>query len=168
MVARDCMIAKDTGAAIDVQHISSANSVAMVRLAKSLGANVWAEVTPHHFTLTEEAVLEHGTLAKMNPPLRTAADRDALIGGLKDGTIDMIATDHAPHSAEEKGRPLYRSPQRYYRPGNSFGAGNYKSGKQGTPDYGSAYGKNESESSTSVPLRMWTSGRRKTGRSGNF
>ena len=62
MVARDCMIAKDTGAAIDVQHISSANSVAMVRLAKSLGANVWAEVTPHHFTLTEEAVLEHGTL----------------------------------------------------------------------------------------------------------
>lgn len=110
MVARDCMIAKDTGAAIDVQHISSANSVAMVRLAKSLGANVWAEVTPHHFTLTEEAVLEHGTLAKMNPPLRTAADRDALIGGLKDGTIDMIATDHAPHSAEEKGRPLTEAP----------------------------------------------------------
>ncbi len=110
MVARDCMIAKDTGAAIDVQHISSANSVAMVRLAKSLGANVWAEVTPHHFTLTEEAVLEHGTLAKMNPPLRTAADRDALIEGLKDGTIDMIATDHAPHSAEEKGRPLTEAP----------------------------------------------------------
>ena len=110
MVARDCMIAKDTGASIDVQHISSANSVAMVRLAKSLGANVWAEVTPHHFTLTEEAVLEHGTLAKMNPPLRTAADRDALIEGLKDGTIDMIATDHAPHSAEEKGRPLTEAP----------------------------------------------------------
>lgn len=110
MVARDCMIAKDTGAAIDVQHISSANSVAMVRLAKSLGANVWAEVTPHHFTLTEESVLEHGTLAKMNPPLRTAADRDALIEGLKDGTIDMIATDHAPHSAEEKGRSLTEAP----------------------------------------------------------
>ena len=110
MVARDCMIAKDTGASIDVQHISSANSVAMVRLAKSLGVNVWAEVTPHHFTLTEEAVLEHGTLAKMNPPLRTAADRDALIEGLKDGTIDMIATDHAPHSAEEKGRPLTEAP----------------------------------------------------------
>ena len=110
MVARDCMIAKDTGASIDVQHISSANSVAMVRLAKSLGANVWAEVTPHHFTLTEEAVLKHGTLAKMNPPLRTAADRDALIEGLKDGTIDMIATDHAPHSAEEKGRPLTEAP----------------------------------------------------------
>ncbi len=110
MVARDCMIAKDTGAAIDVQHISSANSVAMVRLAKSLGANVWAEVTPHHFTLTEEAVLKHGALAKMNPPLRTEADRDALIEGLKDGTIDMIATDHAPHSAEEKARPLTEAP----------------------------------------------------------
>ncbi|MFR1833762.1 MAG: dihydroorotase [Lachnospiraceae bacterium] len=110
MVARDCMIAKDTGAAIDVQHISSASSVAMVRLAKSLGANVWAEVTPHHFTLTEEAVLKHGALAKMNPPLRTEADRDALIKGLKDGTIDMIATDHAPHSAEEKARPLTEAP----------------------------------------------------------
>ena len=111
MVARDCMIAKDTGAAIDVQHISSANSVAMVRLAKALGANVWAEVTPHHFTLTEEAVFEHGTLAKMNPPLRTKADRDALIEGLKDGTIDIIATDHAPHSAEEKARPLTEAPR---------------------------------------------------------
>lgn len=110
MVARDCMIAKDTGAAIDVQHISSANSVAMVRLAKALGANVWAEVTPHHFTLTEEAVFEHGTLAKMNPPLRTKADRDALIEGLKDGTIDIIATDHAPHSAEEKAHPLTEAP----------------------------------------------------------
>lgn len=110
MVARDCMIAKDTGAAIDVQHISSANSVAMVRLAKALGANVWAEITPHHFTLTEEAVFEHGTLAKMNPPLRTKADRDALIEGLKDGTIDIIATDHAPHSAEEKARPLTEAP----------------------------------------------------------
>ena len=110
MVARDCMIAKDTGAAIDVQHISSANSVAMVRLAKALGANVWAEVTPHHFTLTEEAVFEHGTLAKMNPPLRTKADRDALIEGLKDGTIDIIATDHAPHRAEEKARPLTEAP----------------------------------------------------------
>ena len=110
MVARDCMIAKDTGAAIDVQHISSANSVAMVRLAKALGANVWAEVTPRLFTLTEEAVFEHGTLAKMNPPLRTKADRDALIEGLKDGTIDIIATDHAPHSAEEKARPLTEAP----------------------------------------------------------
>ncbi|MDO5416218.1 MAG: dihydroorotase [Lachnospiraceae bacterium] len=110
MVARDCMIALATGAAVDIQHISSGNSVAMVRFAKSLGADVWAEVTPHHFTLTEDAVLEHGTLAKMNPPLRTAKDREQLIEGLKDGTIDMIATDHAPHSAEEKAKPLTEAP----------------------------------------------------------
>ncbi|MDO4328087.1 MAG: dihydroorotase [Lachnospiraceae bacterium] len=110
MVARDCMIALATGAAVDIQHISSGNAVAMVRLAKSLGANVWAEVTPHHFTLTEDAVLEHGSLAKMNPPLRTARDRELLIEGLKDGTIDMIATDHAPHSAEEKAQPLTKAP----------------------------------------------------------
>ena len=110
MVARDCMIALDTGAVIEIQHISSANSVAVVRLAKSLGAKVWAEVTPHHFALTEEAVLEHGSLAKMNPPLRTEKDRQALIQGLKDGTIDIIATDHAPHSREEKERPLTEAP----------------------------------------------------------
>lgn len=110
LVARDCMIALDTGATVDIQHISSGHSVEMVRLAKKLGAKVWAEVTPHHFTLTEDAVLKHGSLAKMNPPLRTEADRQMLIEGLKDGTIDMIATDHAPHSKEEKERPLVEAP----------------------------------------------------------
>lgn len=110
LVARDCMIALHTGAAVNIQHISSGNSVKMVAFAKSLGADVWAEVTPHHFTLDETAVLAHGTLAKMNPPLRTAEDRAALIEGLKDGTIDMIATDHAPHSAEEKGRAFKEAP----------------------------------------------------------
>lgn len=110
LVARDCMIALHTGAAVDIQHISSANAVKMVGLAKQLGANVWAEVTPHHFTLTEEAVLRHGTLAKMNPPLRTEADRQAVIEGLKNGAIDMIATDHAPHSREEKEKSLTEAP----------------------------------------------------------
>ena len=110
LVARDCMIALATGAKIDIQHISSGHSVEMVRLAKKMGANVWAEVTPHHFTLTEDAVLEYGTLAKMNPPLRTEWDRQMLIEGLKDGTIDMIATDHAPHSKEEKEKPLTEAP----------------------------------------------------------
>ena len=110
LVARDCMIALHTGASVNIQHISSAKSVAMVRAAKKMGADVWAEVTPHHFTLTEDAVTEYGTLAKMNPPLRTEADRRALIEGLKDGTIDMIATDHAPHSAEEKEKPLTQAP----------------------------------------------------------
>lgn len=110
MVARDCMIALETGAAVDIQHISSGNAVAMVRLAKSLGANIWAEVTPHHFSLTEDAVLIHGSLAKMNPPLRTERDRRLLIEGLQDGTIDLIATDHAPHSREEKAAPLTKAP----------------------------------------------------------
>lgn len=110
MVARDCMLALNTKAPVVIQHISSGNSVALVRLAKELGADIHAEATPHHFTLTDEAVLTYGTLAKMNPPLRTEKDRQAIIAGLKDGTIDLIATDHAPHSAEEKSRPVTEAP----------------------------------------------------------
>ena len=110
MVARDCMLALRSGAAVVIQHISSANSVELVRTAKKLGADIHAEATPHHFTLTEEALLKHGTLAKMNPPLRTEKDRLAIIDGLKDGTIDLIATDHAPHSMEEKAKPLTEAP----------------------------------------------------------
>lgn len=102
MVARDCMMAMKTGAKVDIQHISSGNSVDMVRFAKQHGARVYAEASPHHFTLTEEAVREHKTFAKMNPPLRTAWDRDKIIEGLKDNTIEIIATDHAPHTTEEK------------------------------------------------------------------
>lgn len=110
MVARDCMLALRTGASVVIQHISSGNSVELVRTALKLGADIHAEATPHHFTLTEEAVLDHGTLAKMNPPLRTEADRQAIIRGLQDDTIDLIATDHAPHSAEEKAKPLTEAP----------------------------------------------------------
>lgn len=109
-VARDCMLALHTGAAIDIQHISSAYSVRMVELAKQLGANVMAEVTPHHFSLDETAILKYGTLAKMNPPLRTLRDKDEIIRGLKEGIIDIIATDHAPHSTEEKNRSLTAAP----------------------------------------------------------
>lgn len=79
-------------------------------MAKRMGADVHAEATPHHFTLTDEAVLQYGTMARMNPPVRTEEDRQAIIGGLKDGTIDMIVTDHAPHSEEEKARPLASAP----------------------------------------------------------
>ena len=110
LVARDCMLALKTGAKVDIQHISSGNSVDMIRFIKSLGANVYAEATPHHFSLTEEAVLEHGTLAKRNPPLRTAEDKHKIIEGLKDGTIEIIATDHAPHSIDEKNREFAKSP----------------------------------------------------------
>lgn len=110
LVARDCMIALHTKAVINIQHISSRASVRMVKLAKELGARVYAEATPHHFTLTEQAVLKYGALAKMNPPLRTEQDREAIIEGLKDGSIDLIATDHAPHSKEEKAGELTKAP----------------------------------------------------------
>ena len=110
MVARDCILALHTGASVCIQHISSKNSVELVRLAKRMGADIHAEATPHHFTLTEDAVLTYGTLARMNPPVRTEEDRQAIIEGLKDGTIDMIVTDHAPHTTEEKARPLESAP----------------------------------------------------------
>lgn len=110
LVARDCMIALHTGACVNIQHVSSRYGMKMIGFAKKLGADVAAEVTPHHFTLTEDAVGKHGTLAKMNPPLRTEEDRLALIEGLKDGTIDIIATDHAPHSREEKEKPFAQAP----------------------------------------------------------
>lgn len=110
MVARDCMLALSTGARVNIQHISSRESVECVRFAKGLGARVWAEATPHHFSLTEEAVLEHGALAKMNPPLRGAEDRYSIVAGLTDGTIDIIATDHAPHTGKEKSQGLDKAP----------------------------------------------------------
>ena len=110
MTARDCVLALHTGVSVCIQHISSGNAVDIVRLFKSLGADVHAEATPHHFTLTEDAVLEYGTNARMNPPLRTEQDRQRIIEGLKDGTIDMIVTDHAPHSREEKARPMSEAP----------------------------------------------------------
>ncbi len=110
MVARDMILALHTGASVCIQHISSGNSVDLVRLGKKLGADIHAEATPHHFTLTDKAVLKYGTLARMNPPLRTEADRLRIIEGLKDGTIDMIVTDHAPHSTEEKARPMEQAP----------------------------------------------------------
>lgn len=110
MIERDLMLALETGASIDIQHISTKEGVELVRRARKKSGKIHAEATPHHFSLTEEAVLEHGTLAKMNPPLRTEDDRQAIIEGLRDGTIDLIATDHAPHSAEEKAKPLTEAP----------------------------------------------------------
>ena len=111
MVSRDCMLALHSGAKTVIQHISSGTSVALVRGAKALGADIHAEATPHHFTLTDDAVIQFGSQAKMNPPLRTEADRLAIIEGLKDGTIDLIATDHAPHSAQEKAtEPMHKAP----------------------------------------------------------
>lgn len=110
MVKRDLEIALEEEADLSIQHISTKESVELVRQAKKKSRHIYAEATPHHFTLTEDAVIKYGTLAKMNPPLRKEADRLAIIEGLKDGTIDMIATDHAPHSAEEKAKPLTEAP----------------------------------------------------------
>lgn len=110
LIERDLKLAEETGATMVVQHISTKEGVELVRNAKKNGIHVYAEVTPHHFTLTEEAVIEKGTYAKMNPPLRTKEDRDAIIKGIQDGTIDLIATDHAPHSKEEKEKKITEAP----------------------------------------------------------
>lgn len=110
LVRRDLEIALETGACIDIQHISSKEAVELVRQAKKRGGDIHAEATPHHFSLTEEDTITYGTMAKMNPPLREEADRLAVIEGLKDGTIDLIATDHAPHSREEKEKPITEAP----------------------------------------------------------
>jgi len=102
MTARDVMLAEFTGAHLHVAHVSTKGSVELVRQAKARGARVTCEAAPHHFTLTEEAVRGYNTNAKMNPPLRTQADVEAIRAGLADGTIDAIATDHAPHHRDEK------------------------------------------------------------------
>ena len=102
IVSRDILMAEYTGGRIHIAHISTKNSVILVREAKKKGIKVTAEVTPHHFTLTDDLVKTYDTNFKMNPPLRTQDDISAIIKGLKDGTIDCIASDHAPHSAEEK------------------------------------------------------------------
>ncbi len=102
IVSRDIMLAELTGTHLHICHVSTAGSVRLIRDAKERGVNVTAEAAPHHFTLTEDAVAEYDTNAKMNPPLRSAKDLDAVREGLKDGTIDVIATDHAPHSEDEK------------------------------------------------------------------
>ena len=134
LVERDLQIALETGACINIQHISTREAVELVRKARqadlakqvqgceescpneapgqqrNIISRIHAEATPHHFTLTEDAAIKYGTLAKMNPPLREEADRLAVIEGLKDGTIDIIATDHAPHTAEEKAKAITDAP----------------------------------------------------------
>jgi dihydroorotase len=102
MVARDISLAKLTGARLHIAHVSTAGSVELIRRAKAEGVDVTAETCPHYFTLTDEGLMSYNTYLKVNPPLRTETDRKAIIAGLSDGTIDVIATDHAPHAASEK------------------------------------------------------------------
>lgn len=110
MVARDCIIALKTKSKVNIQHVSSKEAVDIIRYAKQKGADIYAEASPHHFVLTEDDVIKYNTNAKMNPPLRTKEDREKLIEGLKDGTINIIATDHAPHSKEEKDKEFTKAP----------------------------------------------------------
>ena len=107
-IARDLRLAEETGCAYHVCHVSTKESVALIRAAKRRGVDVTCETAPHYLTFTDEDLQEDGRF-KMNPPLRAREDRDALIEGLLDGTIDMLVTDHAPHSREEKARGLEKS-----------------------------------------------------------
>ena len=110
IVSRDIQLAEYSGGKIHIAHISTKNAVQLVREAKSRGIKVTTEVTPHHFSLTDESVKTYDTNYKMNPPLRTQEDVDAIIEGLKDGSIDCIASDHAPHSIEEKEEAFQYAP----------------------------------------------------------
>jgi dihydroorotase len=110
MIARDLLLAEDTGARFHVAHLSTARGLDLVRRARERGIRVTCEVTPHHLTLTDEALLGYDTDFKMNPPLRSEADREALVEGLLDGTVDAIATDHAPHHSDEKAVEFAQAP----------------------------------------------------------
>lgn len=112
MVERDLKLALKTGAKVNFQHLSAKESIELIRRAKKVmkKPHIFAEATPHHLALTEDATIQHGSLAKMNPPLRTEEDRQAVIQGLLDDTIDVIATDHAPHSADEKNKEITKAP----------------------------------------------------------
>ena len=110
IVARDLALAEKTKGWVHIAHVSTAGSVELIRHAKKKGVKVTAEVTPHHLLMTEDMIEKRGTLAKVNPPLRTETDRQALVQGIKDGTIDIIATDHAPHTAAEKQRAYADAP----------------------------------------------------------
>jgi dihydroorotase len=110
MVARDILLAERCGARLHIAHLSTAASVRLIAAAKARGVPVTAEVTPHHLTLTDEDIRDYDANFKMNPPLRAAADREAVIAALADGTIDAVATDHAPHAPHEKAQEFSRAP----------------------------------------------------------
>ncbi len=121
MVMRDVMLARETGAKIHIAHVSTAGTVDIIRQAKADGVRITAETCPQYFTLTEEEILTQGAMARVNPPLRTKKDVEAILEGLIDGTIDAIATDHAPHSRDEKSLPLLDAPSGMVGLETSFG-----------------------------------------------
>ena len=109
-VMRDAMLAEETGGHVHICHISTGKAVDIVRQYKAKGTHITCETCPQYFTITEEEVLKQGTMARVNPPLRTEADKQAILAGLADGTIDALVTDHAPHCAHEKAKPLPEAP----------------------------------------------------------
>jgi len=131
LIQRDVKLAAEIGVKLNVQHISTKEGVEAVREAKKKNPDIVAEVTPHHLALTEDAVISYGSLAKMNPPLRTKRDRAALIEGVKDGTISILATDHAPHSKEEKDKELTEAPSGIIGLETAFAIANEKLVKSG-------------------------------------
>ena len=110
MVARDALLAGETGGRLHIAHVSTKESVQVIRMAKEAGVDITAEVNPHHLLLADEDVPLTNTSYKVNPPLPSRADQEALLAGLLDGTIDMLATDHAPHTWEEKAKPFAEAP----------------------------------------------------------
>ncbi|WP_202711245.1 dihydroorotase [Sporosalibacterium faouarense] len=110
MIARDIELAKEFDLSVHICHVSTREAIEMIRNAKGSGVKVTCEVAPHHFSITEDIIIEKQSIGKVNPPLRTEADIQAIIEGIKDGTVDMIATDHAPHSKEEKLKDLEQAP----------------------------------------------------------
>lgn len=110
MVARDLMLSAETGAHVHIAHVSTAGAAALIREAKARGVNVTAETCPQYFIFTEQEILTKGTAARVNPPLRTEADRETILAAVLDGTLDCIVTDHAPHTPAEKARPLPEAP----------------------------------------------------------
>jgi dihydroorotase len=109
-VARDLIVAEAAGAHVHIAHLSTARAMELVRVGKRRGLRATCEVTPHHYALTDEAILEQGTRAKMKPPLRSRQDLEAVLEGIADGTVDALVTDHAPHAPELKAKPLSEAP----------------------------------------------------------
>ena len=137
MVMRDAMLAEETGSSVHICHVSTARSVDIIRKMKKKGAPITCGTCPQYFALTEDEVLTQGALARVDPPLRTRKDIQAIVAGLKDGTIDAIASDHAPHSPEEKARPLSRAPSGMIGLETSLAltlTQLYHTGKMGLPD----------------------------------
>ena len=166
MVMRDGMLALETGVPLHFCHISTAGSVEIIRQLKAHGAPVTAETCPQYFTPTQDAILEKGSLARVNPPLRTQADVDAILAGLQDGTLDCIATDHAPHTAAEKAKGLTEAPSGMVGPGDRVGADADQAVPRRLSDAGGNRCQNERESGQGFEAGLVWHHPWRTGRSG--